>query len=69
MSPTSYQTAPSRVKFSYTTLLNAKKQKSTPLIFYLKINYPCNYYRYVCRSGMSPVNLGKNLRKPPAENL
>ncbi len=30
MSPTSYQTAPSRDKFSYTLLLNAKKQKSTP---------------------------------------
>ncbi len=32
MSPTSYQTAPSRDKFSYTLLLNAKKQKSTPWI-------------------------------------
>ncbi len=30
MSPTSYQTAPSRDKFSYTLLLNAKKQKLTP---------------------------------------
>ena len=100
MSPTSYQTAPSRdikfstidtccslvprltscsndishfslgrvsrVKFSYIPLLNAKKQKSIPMIFYLKMCHTYNYCRYVCRSGMSPVNLGKNFRKLPA---
>ena len=35
MSPTSYQTAPSRDKFSHTPLLNAKNQKSS-FFFHLK---------------------------------